>query len=173
MRVFTSSGFTILIVILVSFLYRGENNSFKANFRFDSQDQAARENFRQLQLNAVNTPLNDPNYSLNRAVALIQSGFVDEGIKIVISIHQRDPRNLDALNGLAMLSEGLNKKSEALNYRLKMAELDPWNAVNYLAIGKIYKEQGNLVESAAMLSKIISFASSDPIAAQAKSELAP
>jgi acetyl-CoA C-acetyltransferase len=40
-----------------------------------------------------------------------------------------------------------------------MAELDPWNAVNYLAIGNIYKEQGNLVESTAMLNKILSFAS--------------
>jgi O-antigen ligase len=172
-RVLTSSTFTILIVVLVSFLYRGEVNTFKANVRFDTQDQAARESFRQLQIDAINTPLNDPNYSINRAIALVQSGFIDEGINIAISIHERDPRNLDALNGLAILSEDLNKKSEALSYRLKMAELDPWNAVNYLAIGNIYKEQGNLIESAAMLNKILSFASSDPIAAQAKAELSP
>jgi len=172
-RVLTSSTFTILIVVLVSFLYRGEVNTFKANVRFDTQDQVARENFRQLQIDAINTPLNDPNYSLNRAIALVQSGFIDEGINIAIGVHKRDPRNLDALNGLAILNEDLNKKSEALSYRLKMAELDPWNAVNYLAIGKIYKEQGNLIESAAMLNKILSFASSDPIAAQAKAELSP
>ncbi len=172
-RVFTSSSFTILIVILVSFLYRGEVNSFKANVSLDTQDQVVRENYRQLQIDAVNTPLNDPNYSLNRAVALVQSGFVDEGIKIAISIHERDPRNMDALNGLAILSESLNKKSDALAYRLRMAELDPWNAVNYLAIGNIYKEQGNSVESTAMLNKILSFASTDSIAAQAKAELSP
>jgi O-antigen ligase len=172
-RVFTSSSFTILIMILVSFLYRGEVNSFKANVSLDTQDQVVRENYRQLQIDAVNTPLNDPNYSLSRAIALVQSGFVDEGIKIAISIHERDPRNMDALNGLAILSENLNKKSDALAYRLKMAELDPWNAVNYLAIGTIYKEQGNSVESTAMLNKILSFASTDPIAAQAKAELLP
>jgi O-antigen ligase len=172
-RVLTSSISTILIVILVSFLYRGEVNTFKANVQFDTQDQAVRESFRQLQIDAINTPLNDPNYSLYRAFALVQSGFVDEGIKIVISIHERDLRNLDALNGLAIFSEDLNKQSDALTYRLKMAELDPWNAFNYLAIGKIYKEQGNLIESAAMLNKILSFASSDPIAAQAKAELSP
>jgi hypothetical protein len=172
-RVLTSSSFTILIVILVSLLYRGEVNNFNANVRLDTQDQGARESFKQIQLNAVNTPLNDSNYSLNRAITLVQSGFVDEGIKIAISIHERDLRNLDALNGLAIFSEDLNKKSDALAYRLKMAELDPWNAVNYLAIGKIYKEQGNLVESVAMLNKILSFASTDPIAAQAKAELSP
>jgi O-antigen ligase len=172
-RIVTSSSFTILIVILVSFLYRGEVNTFKANVRLDTQDQVVRESFRQLQIDAINTPLNDPNYSLNRAIALVQAGFIDEGIKIAISIHARDPRNMDALNGLAILSENLNKKTDALDYRLKMAEIDPWNAVNYLAIGKIYKEQGNLIESEAILSKILSFASSDPIAVQAKAELAP
>jgi O-antigen ligase len=172
-RVFTSSSFTILALILVSFLYRGEVNTYKANVRFDTQDPVARESFRQLQIDAINTPLNDPNYSLNRAITLVQSGFVDEGIKIAVSIHEKDPRNLDALNGLALLSEGLNKKSEALTYRLKITEMDPWNAVNYLAIGKIYKEQGNLDESTAMLNKILSFASSDPIAAQAITELSP
>ena len=172
-RAFTSTSFTTLIVILVSFLYRGEVNTYKANVRFDTQDQVARESFRQLQIGAINTPLNDPSYTLNRAFALVNSGFVDEGINIAIDIYERDPRNLDALNGLATLSEDLNKKSEALIYRLKMAELDPWNAVNYLAIGKIYKEQGNLIESTAMLKKILSFASSNPIAAQAKAELSP
>jgi tetratricopeptide (TPR) repeat protein len=101
----------------------------------------------------------------------VQSGFVDEGIKAAINIHERDPRNLAALEALALLTGDLDKKSEALTYRLKIAELDPWDAVNYLAIGKIYKEQGNLVESTAMLSKILSFASADSIAAQAKAEL--
>jgi O-antigen ligase len=172
-RVFTSSTFTILIVILVSFLYIGESNTYKANVRFENQDQVTRESFRQLQINAINTPLNDPNYSLSRAFALVQSGFIDEGMKIANDIYERDLRNLDALNGLALLNEGLNKKSEALTYRLKIAEMDPWDAVNFLAIGKIYKEQGNLVASAEMLNKILSFASSDPIAAQAKAELSP
>lgn len=170
-RVFTSSSFTVLSVILVSLLYRGEVNTFKASVRFDAQNQVTRESFRQLQINAINTPLNDPNNSLNSAIALVQSGFVDEGIKTAISIHERDPRNLAALEALASLTGNLDKKSEALTYRLKIAELDQWDAVNYLAIGKIYKEQGNLVESTAMLSKILSFASSDPIAAQAITEL--
>jgi hypothetical protein len=140
-RVFTSSTFTILMVILVSFLYRGEVNTYKANVRFDSQDQVTRESFRQLQIDAINTPLNDPSYSLSRAIALVQSGFIDEGMRIISNIHERDPRNLDALNGLAILSENLDKKSEALTYRLEIADLDPWNAVNYLAIGKIIKSR--------------------------------
>jgi O-antigen ligase len=172
-QVITSSSLTIMILVLVSFLYRGEVNNFKASARFDAQNQVTQESFRQIQIDAINTPLNDPNYSLNRVFALVQSGFVDEGFKIATSIHEKDPRNLDALKVLALLTGDLNRKSEALAYRLKIVEMDPWNAVNYLAIGKIYKEQGNLVESTQMLNKILSFASSDPIAVQAKAELSP
>ena len=52
-----------------------------------------------------------------------------------------------------------------------MAKLDPWNAVNYLALGKDYKTQGDLVKSKEMLDKILSFASNNPIAEQSKTEL--
>jgi hypothetical protein len=53
-----------------------------------------------------------------------------------------------------------------------MAKLDPWNAVNYLAMGKIYKSQGNLADTKLMLEKIMSFAAGDPISSQAKLDLA-
>jgi O-antigen ligase len=171
-RVFISSTATFIILILVTFLYRGEVNSYQANAAFDPKDQIARQNFKELQLKAINTPLNDPNYSLNRAIALLQADFIEEGLAIVEQLHTNDPRNLDILNGLALLSEDLKKDNRALTYRLKMAKLDPWNAVNYLAMGKIYKSQGNLADTKLMLEKIMSFAAGDPISSQAKLDLA-
>ena len=171
-RVFISSTATFIVLILVTFLYRGEVNSYQANAAFDPQDQIARQDFKELQLKAINTPLNDPNYSLNRAIALLQAGFIQEGLTVVDKLHVNDPRNLDVLNGLALLNEDLKKDSEALTYRLKIVELDPWNAVNYLAMGKIYKSQGNLADARLMLEKIMSFAAGDPISTQAKIDLA-
>jgi hypothetical protein len=56
----------------------------------------------------------------------------------------------------------------------KMVKLDPWNAVNYLQLGKDYKLQGNLIKSKEMLDKILSFSTGvvgGPIAEQAKKEL--
>jgi tetratricopeptide (TPR) repeat protein len=76
------------------------------------------------------------------------------------------------LNSLILASEQLGKNEDAISYRLKMVELDQWNAKNYLALGLLYKTKGDLVNTRAMLDKIISFASSDPIATQAKAELA-
>jgi tetratricopeptide (TPR) repeat protein len=120
----------------------------------------------------INSKLVDPNNSLYSAMQLIQAGFTDEGLVIVKKIHASDPRNLDAINGLALTSEQLNQIPEAIMYREKMAKLDPWNAVNYLELGKNYKIQGDLSKSKQMLDKILSFAPNNAIAEQAKTELA-
>jgi tetratricopeptide (TPR) repeat protein len=65
----------------------------------------------------------------------------------------------------------LNNTAKAIEFREKIVLLDPWNAENYLALGKIYKKQGDLTKSNAMLAKILSFASINPIGSQAKEEL--
>ena len=70
------------------------------------------------------------------------------------------------------ISEQLNKPNEAIVYRLKISKLDPWNAVNYLALGKVYKAQGDIVKSKAMLDRIVSFAPNHPVTLQAKTDLA-
>jgi O-antigen ligase len=171
-RVMTSSVATLIAVLFVTLLYRGETNSYNARGSFNLQDQSIRSIFRDFQLKAINTPLIEPAYALTSAMYLIQGGFTEEGIVVAKKVLNEDPRNLDALNGLALTSEQLNNIPDAIAYREKMAALDPWNAVNYLALGKDYKAQGDLVKSKAMLDKILSFASNNPIAEQAKTELA-
>ena len=99
------------------------------------------------------------------------SGFKDEGFQRLERIIEENPRNYDALNLLAGLSEQFGLSDKAIEYRVTISELDPWNAVNYLAIGKIYKSQGNLAETRLMLEKIMSFAAGDPISTQAKLDL--
>ena len=172
-RVFISSGSTMIVAILVILLYRGEVNSYNSKVNFNQQDQTARVKFKELQIKAINTPLIDPSYSLGSAMYLIQAGFIDEGLAEVKKIHQNDPRNLDAINGLALTYEQLNNMPEAISYRVMMAKLDQWNAFNYLELGKDYKAQGDLVNSKVMLDKLLSFVSNNPIADQAKAELAP
>ena len=99
-------------------------------------------------------------------------GFFDEGIEELKKINTADPRNLDALEFLSQIYEGQNKISDAIYYREKIVQLDPWNAKNYLALGKYYKQQGDFGKSKEMLEKILSFASANQIADQAKIELA-
>jgi O-antigen ligase len=174
-RVLISSMAAILAVSVVTLLYRAENNTYNSRVSINSPDQVILANFKQLQMKAINSPLNDPSYSLNSAVALVSAGFTQDGLAIAKKIYNDDPRNLDAINGLALVSEQLGNFPDAIFYRLKIAELDPWNAVNYLELGKDYKANGDLLKSRAMLDKILSFSTGPiggPIADQAKTALA-
>ena len=174
-RVLISSIAAILAVSIVTLLYRSENNTYNSKVSFNAQDEVIRVNFKELQLKAINSPLNDPNYSLNCAIALVGAGFIEDGLEIAKRIYKDDPRNLDAINGLALVSEQLGNFPDAIFYRLKMVELDPWNAVNYLELGKDYKANGDLLKSREMLDKILSFSFGPiggPIADQAKAALA-
>jgi len=171
-RVSISAAASIIPLILVVLLYRGESDSFKSTIQFDKNNATLQAVFKDAQLKVINDPLNDPTYKLRSAMALVSNGFLDQGLPVVKKIYADNPRNLDALNALILISEQLNQLPDAINYREQMAKLDPWNAVNYLALGKDYKAQGNLVKSKVMLEKILSFASANPVAEQAKTELA-
>jgi tetratricopeptide (TPR) repeat protein len=161
----------VTAVILITFLYRAESNTYYGKANFNLQDPSTRVVFRNQQIKIVNTTLIDPTYAMSAAMDLIQAGFIDEGLLEVIKIHTKDSRNLDAVNVLALTYGKINNTEKAIYYRSKMAELDQWNAVNYLELGNLYKATGNFVKSKEMLDKIISFASNHPIAAQAKMEL--
>jgi tetratricopeptide (TPR) repeat protein len=154
-------------------LYQGETNSYRATEMVNSQDPQARTYYKNLQYKVINTPLIDPTYKGFSAVNLFSYGFIDEGITELKKINSADPRNIDALQFLAQIYEGQNKISDAIHYREKIVQLDPWNAKNYLSLGNDYKANGDLVKSKAMLDKILSFASENQIATQAKKDLAP
>jgi tetratricopeptide (TPR) repeat protein len=172
-RSLISGGTTLLMIVLVTILYRGEANANRTMINFDLQNEQARESLRVYNNDAIRTPLLDPTYKLTAAMKLVAGGFVDEGLAVAEQIAQNDPRNLDALNSIATVNEQISKLSIAITTREKISVLDPWNAANYLQQGKNYKAQGDLVKSSQMLEKILSFASNHPISAQAKIELAP
>ena len=165
------SGVSIMLaLILVALLYRGESISFKGTENVNLQDAASRSYFRDLQLNLINTPLNDPTYKLFAASRLIQGGF-EEGLVEAEELYRRDPRNLDTLALLAFTYEQSGNLPKAIEYRIAITELDPWNAANLLALGRYYKSQGAKEQSELMLNKILSFAAMHPIAEEAKKEI--
>ena len=86
-------------------------------------------------------------------------------------ITKEDFRNLDTLGLLAAANEMSGNLAESIKYRNEIAKYDPWNAPNYLSLGLMYKKQGDQQKMNLMLSKILSFASNDPIAKEAKEQL--
>ena len=61
-------------------------------------------------------------------------------------------------------------EEEAIKYRKEIAKFDPWNAQNYLGLAQLYKVTNDPQNMLIMVDKILSFASSDPIAEVAKKE---
>jgi len=173
-RALISGTFGLIVIVLVVALSRGEINTYNARSSYNLDNPAARESYKMLQVKAINTFLNDPSYSLNCAMNLAENGFINEAVEVITKLHANDPRNQDAINALAIINENINKIPDAIEYRVKIAKLDPWNALNYLQLGKDYKAQGNLVKSKEMLDKILSFSTGvvgGPVAEQAKKEL--
>jgi len=169
-QVLISGISSILIVSLVVLLYRGESNSYQGAVSLNPQDSASRTYFKDLQLKVINTPLNDLSYKLFAVSRLIDAGF-EEGLTEAEKLYKVDPRNLDTLALLSIANERFGNLSKAIEFRKSITELDPWNAENYLALGRYYKSQGNSTESKLMLDKILSFAANHPIAEQAAKEL--
>ena len=100
-----------------------------------------------------------------------QMGYRDASLKGLEQINKRYPRNLDTLTLLAIGNEQIRNFESGIAYRKKIAELDPWNAQNYLALGLVYKYTGDFSSMDIMLEKILSFAKNDPIAKTALNEL--
>ncbi len=173
-RVLISGSLSLIVLFLVTFLYRGETSAFKARSIYYLNSQSELDTYKTLQLKSIDSVLNDPSYSLESAKSLVEYGFMDEGVETVKKLHDNDPRYQDAITALALIYEKYNQIPVAIEYRLKITKLDPWNALNYLQLGKDYKAQGDLVKSKEMLEKILSFATGvigGPIAEQAKKEL--
>jgi O-antigen ligase len=173
-RVLISGSLSLIVLFLITFLYRGETNAFKARSVYSLNSQSALDAYRMLQLKSIDSVLSDPSYSLESAKILVEYGYIDEGVEAIKKLHVNDPRYQDAITALALIYEKYNQIPAAIEYRLKITKLDPWNPLNYLQLGKNYKAQGDLIKTKEMLEKILSFSTGvigGPVADQAKKEL--
>jgi len=166
-----STALVAVTAIFVVIFYRGESAIFQQRATFNPSNSAQAGVFHELAKKTINTPLIDQQYKIMTASYLGGMGFCEESMKLLGELHSNDPRNLDTLTLLAAFNEQLGKYQVAIDYRNKIAKLDPWNAENFLVIGRNYKALGDKVNMQKALDVILSFASSDPVATSAKSEL--
>ena len=101
-----------------------------------------------------------------------QMGYRDSTLLGLEQVNKRYPRNLDTLTLLAIGNEQIRNFESGIAYRKKIAELDPWNAQNYLNLGILYKQIGDAENKVKMLNQILSFAENTNISKLARTELA-
>jgi tetratricopeptide (TPR) repeat protein len=106
----------------------------------------------------LNNNLSDPNYKIQIAYNLFNAGKFEKSIEIVKNLVEENPRNLYALDAVAILSTELNDSTSAIESRKKIIDIDPWNAKNYLQLMLLYKAIGDTQNAVLMKEKIMSFA---------------
>jgi O-antigen ligase len=165
--------FIIPFVAISILLYQAEFKSYVIRGLFQSQvaeDKALVEKYAK---DLFANKLADPTYQFSAALSLVNIGKLSDSKVHINNLSNSDPRNLAYLNWLAKYEDEISKNySESIRIRNLMAVFDPWNASNYLELGKLYKKNNDLVGMNSMLEKILSFAPNDDIARVAKQELA-
>ncbi len=97
---------------------------------------------------------NDPQYLIQLAnLALIQSA-ANEAFVMIDQVNNIDSRSYYGNYFAAFALEALNKRSDAIKYRERLKELDPWNNASLIELIKDYLSVGN-TDSAAEIAALI------------------
>ena len=134
-------SFIASILVLVLLVPALEKSSTLYNFRNNAPSYTT-----QTYLAAVVTESkgsgNDPQYLIQLANLAIKQNAANEALVITNQINKVDPRSYYGTYFGAVISEALNKRSEAIKYRERLKELDPWNNVNLIELIKNYLSVG-------------------------------
>jgi O-antigen ligase len=166
-----SGTLAMLIGIFCLFLFKGESNMYSARLWFNPNAPANNEQLEKYGNATVDSLFVQPAYKITIASYFLNVGKNQAGEKILLDVVKNDPRSLDAIAILAEYNKSLGKLDKAIANRLEIGKFDPWNAVNYYELGLLYKSVGDLSSMQNMKLKIDSFASRDPIALKAATDL--
>lgn len=182
LRSFIIAPILIIPTLILSVsLMRMEVDTYKAKILFDNYVAQSDNNTvlsRQLKTeldreinNVLELPFSDPTYQVQLAYFLFDTGDQKRAIEIVNRVVKEFPRNLTAVESLAIMYGILNEPQKAIYWREKFAKLDPWNGENYLQLIRLYKSSGDSESAQRMYNIIFSFAPSSNEAKSALEEL--
>ena len=86
---------------------------------------------------------NDPQYLIQLANLAFTQNAVNEAFVMIDQINKIDSRSYYGNYFAAYAFEALNKRAEAIKYRERLKELDPWNNVSLIELIKNYLSVGD------------------------------
>lgn len=91
---------------------------------------------------------NDTQYLIQLANLAFKQNAVNEAFAMIDKINKVDSRSYYGSYFAAFALEALNKRSEAIKYRERLRELDPWNNASLIELIKNYLSAGNKASAA-------------------------
>ena len=166
-----SIGILIPVLFLSSNLYQIESNTYLTRGYTDPKNLQNKPIVYDYAQKVINNRLSDPFYKLTVSLSMVDMGFIEEAYNSIETLHNKDPRNLDVLRWLSDYERYNKNLDQEINYRTQIISLDPWNADNYLELGRLYLQNKDYVSMGQMQEKILSFAADTDTGKRAQAEL--
>ena len=170
-QVITSFTIGVIVFIFCTLLYRGESGMYKLRGTYNPSNSESNSLLYVDANKLLKIPFLDINYKNQIAIYLATTGYASDGIDSLKTILKSSSNSIDTLNVLSNIYESAKDPKSAIKYREELVKLNPYNAKNYLQLGKNYRDIGDFVSMDLMLTKIQSFAPETDIYKIAKAEL--
>ena len=154
-------------IMVFYFISQSESDTLRSRFFTAPGQVQNRSVVQEYATKVLNNSFSDPQYRLFVLLNMYDMGLRAEALEGIKLLESLDPINLDVLNSLAMISQENGEFVISINFREKIANIDPWNAENYLSLVKLYKQVDNENSARSTYNKIISFAPNSEPAIQA------
>ena len=166
-----STIFLIPILIVSFYVLKSETDTFNMRSYFSPNDMSTGAISPKYANAVLSNPLAEPYLKFQAAIQLYESGNTELAASEITKLSELDPRNLEFLNALVLISEKNGNLGKSISYRKEIKKLDPWNAKNLVGLAKLYKLNGQEVELRGTVEEVISFAPNTEMAKQAQEVL--
>jgi len=158
----------LVSLTLVVPVYRAETDSFWVKSLGNNLTENNLKPLSDYSNRLISNSFADPNYKYRAALYLYDAGSKERAVSIVNDLALNDPKNLDYLLGLAYLYAVEKRYNLAIDTHEKISQLDPWNADNFLTLGKLYIQTNNDLFARKNLLKAISIAPNTDVEIKAR-----
>jgi tetratricopeptide (TPR) repeat protein len=141
------ASFTLVILVLVILVPVLGKSSTLYNFRNNAISYTTQTYVPAL-VSESKGASNDPQYLLQLANLALTLNAPNEAFVMIDQVNKVDSRSFYGNYFAAFALEALNKRSEAIKYRERLKELDPWNNASLIELIKDYLSVGNRVSAA-------------------------
>jgi tetratricopeptide (TPR) repeat protein len=136
-----------------------------------TQGQNNIEGFESYAQKTINGRFLEPRFKFLTSINYFSMEKSENGVEILTLEMSRDPRNQDLLNALAFHYGLVKDNYQAINLRNRIANLDPYNAQNYLELGRLYKLVGDYQKMNVAKDRILGISNNIEEAKLARTEL--
>lgn len=136
------ASFILAVVVLVITVPALGKSSALYNFKNNASSYTT-ETYVPALVSESQSASNDPQYLIQLANLTLIQNAANEAFVMIDQVNKIDLRSYNGNYFSAFVLEALNKRSEAIKYRERLKELDPWNNASLIELIKDYLSVGN------------------------------